>query len=67
MSIAQKLYEKGHITYHRTDSKALSDEALNQIKEFVIETYGEKYYTFRTYDGKKKTKKQKKTSDMMFT
>ena len=55
MSICQSLYEKGHITYHRTDSKALSDEALNQIKEFVIENYSEEYYTFRTYDGKKKT------------
>ena len=60
MSIAQSLYEKGHITYHRTDSKALSDDVLNQIKEYVLENYGEEYYTFRTYDGKKKTKSKKK-------
>jgi len=60
MSICQSLYEKGHITYHRTDSKALSDEALNQIKEFILENYSEEYYTFRTYDGKKKTKSKKK-------
>ena len=59
MSVAQSLYEKGHITYHRTDSKALSDDALNQIKSYVLENYGEEYYTFRTYDGKKKTKSKK--------
>ena len=35
MDIAQKLYEEGHITYHRTDSKDLSDEAVEQIRDFI--------------------------------
>ena len=61
MSIAQSLYEKGLITYHRTDSKALSDDILNQIKEYILETYGEDYHTFRVYDNKKKTTKKKET------
>ena len=61
MSIAQSLYEKGFITYHRTDSKALSDDILNQLKDYILEKYGEDYYTFRVYDGKKKTSKKKET------
>lgn len=35
MEVAQKLYEEGHITYHRTDSKDLSDEAVEQIRDFI--------------------------------
>lgn len=43
MSLAQKLYEEGFITYHRTDSTILSPVAINQIREFVIKEYGERY------------------------
>lgn len=35
MEIAQSLYEKGLITYHRTDSKDLSEEAIKQIRDFI--------------------------------
>jgi DNA topoisomerase I len=35
MEVAQKLYEEGLITYHRTDSKDLSDEAIAQIRDFI--------------------------------
>lgn len=53
MSIAQQLYEgvdiKGHgtiglITYMRTDSLRLSDEALSTVKDYIIGHYGDKYY-----------------------
>lgn len=43
MLLAQKLYEKGYITYHRTDSTRISDEILSKIKYFILDTYGEKY------------------------
>jgi DNA topoisomerase I len=49
MSIAQKLYEEGKITYHRTDSVTLSDFALNAIKTFIIGKYGNEYSTVTKY------------------
>ena len=54
MSIAQKLYESGMITYMRTDSVNLSDLALGTSKEEIVNTYGEKYYKFRQYHTKSK-------------
>ncbi len=53
MEIAQKLYEGGYITYMRTDSTALSQEAVNMIEKYVVQNYGKEYYTFR---GNKKKK-----------
>lgn len=43
MSIAQKLYENGFITYMRTDSMHLSLEALNSAREEIKERFGEDY------------------------
>lgn len=43
MSLAQKLYEEGFITYHRTDSTALSPVAIKQMRDFIQKEYGEKY------------------------
>lgn len=43
MSVAQKLYEEGYITYHRTDSVSISEGAREQMSEFVKKEYGEKY------------------------
>jgi DNA topoisomerase I len=43
MSLAQKLYEEGYITYHRTDSVAISDMARKQMSDFVKSEFGEKY------------------------
>lgn len=64
MSIAQKLYEgmdiKGYgsvglITYMRTDSTRISDEAQAGAKEYIETTFGKQYYpeTPRVYKGKK--------------
>ena len=54
MMTAQKLYEAGYITYMRTDSVNLSDEAINAIKKYIIDTYGEKYYKMTQYKSKSK-------------
>jgi DNA topoisomerase I len=43
MMIAQKLYEKGHITYMRTDSTLLSVDAISSAREYIKKHYGEKY------------------------
>ncbi|MBI2049580.1 type I DNA topoisomerase [Candidatus Roizmanbacteria bacterium] len=43
MSLAQKLYEEGYITYHRTDSVTVSRAAIHSIVNFVKKEYGEKY------------------------
>jgi len=43
MSVAQKLYEEGLITYHRTDSFNISSGAIVKAREFIKKTYGEKY------------------------
>jgi len=44
MSIAQNLYEKGLITYHRTDSFNLSIQSLFGAKKFIIGNYGKEYW-----------------------
>ncbi len=54
MSVAQHLYEQGLITYMRTDSVNLSEQALAQCKEEVTKLYGEKYS--RRFNYKTKTK-----------
>ncbi len=43
MSIAQHLYEKGLITYHRTDSLNLSQEAVAKAREYIGKEFGVKY------------------------
>ena len=57
MSFAQKLYEEGFITYHRTDSVMLSQVAIDQIRTFVGKEYGENYLSPvpRVYSTKQKS------------
>jgi len=43
MRVAQDLYEAGHITYMRTDSTALSDQALQAARRAVQDLYGREY------------------------
>jgi len=43
MRAAQQLYEKGLITYHRTDSTNLAKEAVNQLRHFIKEEFGANY------------------------
>jgi DNA topoisomerase-1 len=54
MGIAQKLYEAGYITYMRTDSTNLGQQALAQIGAVVEKSYGKGYLSFRTYTAKSK-------------
>ena len=54
MTIAQKLYESGKITYMRTDSVNLSDDALNATRNEILNRYGEEYYQKRKYSNKSK-------------
>ena len=52
MSVAQKLYESGKITYMRTDSVNLSDTALKAAADEIRSAYGEEYYERRTFKTK---------------
>lgn len=54
MSIAQRLYEAGKITYMRTDSVNLSDQALGAAGNEITRLYGEKYHQVRKYKSKSK-------------
>ena len=54
MSAAQKLYEQGFITYMRTDSVNLSDQAHKEIKSTVENNFGTQYYLKRNYKSKSK-------------
>ncbi len=54
MSVAQKLYESGKITYMRTDSVTLSDMAIGTARQKIISMLGEKYHQFRQYKNKSK-------------
>ncbi len=43
MRIAQRLYEQGYITYHRTDSPRLSEQAVKMIRDFIGTNFGKEY------------------------
>lgn len=52
MVIAQKLYESGKISYMRTDSVTLSQDALEMAKHVILSNYGEKYLELHQYKTK---------------
>jgi DNA topoisomerase I len=54
MSVAQKLYEKGLITYMRTDSTTLSNVALSEIANTIENLFGKNLLEVRTYKTKAK-------------
>ena len=54
MSVAQRLYEHGLITYMRTDSTNLSSLAINTAKAFICNNFGEEYSKVRQYRTKAK-------------
>lgn len=52
MTLAQRLYESGHITYMRTDSTTLSTQALSAAERYIGEHYGQNYHKRRQYHTK---------------
>ena len=54
MTIAQRLYESGRITYMRTDSVNLSKDAMNAAQKEIETSYGDEYSKPRTYKSKSK-------------
>ena len=49
MNNAQVLYENGHITYHRTDCVDIAEDALLEIKNYIVKKFGDKYLNIRKY------------------
>ena len=54
MSAAQRLYESGNITYMRTDSVNLSDDALKSAESVISKNYGDQYSRRKKYQNKNK-------------
>lgn len=52
MMVAQRLYESGYITYMRTDSTRLSDDAKKMAKEYITDKFGNNYYLNREFKAK---------------
>ena len=58
MSVAQRLYESGHITYMRTDSVNLSNFAIDEAKKQVVKNFGESYANPKNFSTKAKGAQQ---------
>jgi len=52
MRNAQKLYEQGLISYHRSDSVSLSEECMKSVKTYIESNYGSEYYRKFIYKNK---------------
>lgn len=58
MATAQKLYEKGYITYMRTDSFNLSNEFLEKTEKYILENYGKDYLEIKKYKSHSETSQE---------
>ena len=72
MTLAQRLYEAGHITYMRTDSTNLSQDAVNAAREFIEHQYGKKYLpetpnVYSSKDGAQEAHEAIRPSDVTAT
>ena len=55
MSVAERLYESGHITYMRTDSVSLSKDAMSSAQQQITRSFGSHYCNPRKYQNKNKS------------
>jgi DNA topoisomerase-1 len=55
MTLAQRLYENGHITYMRTDSTTLSGLAISAIGKYIEKEFGKQYHQVRQYRTKQES------------
>ncbi len=55
MTLAQRLYESGHISYMRTDSVNLSNEAIEGAKNEIVGSFGDEYLEIRKFKTKSKS------------
>ena len=55
MTLAQKLYEAGQITYMRTDSTILSGQAIKNAEEYILKNFGQNYHQVRQFKTKDKS------------
>jgi reverse gyrase len=51
MQIAQKLFESGLITYHRTSSTTVSSTGINLAKEYIFSNFGEEFFRARKWEA----------------
>ena len=58
MKLSQKLYESSLITYMRTDSPSIADDAMASIKTQIVKIFGEKYYKRTVYKTKNTSAQQ---------
>lgn len=58
MQLAQRLYEAGHISYMRTDSMNLSQQAIGAAKKYITNEYGVTYSASRNFSTKDKNAQQ---------
>lgn len=55
MTLAQRLYENGHITYMRTDSTILASTAIDSAAKFIKSNFGDNYWHQRQYQTKNRS------------
>ncbi len=72
MTLAQRLYEEGHITYMRTDSTNLSKDAVESCREFILANYGKNYLpaeplVYSSKKGAQEAHEAVRPSDVMMT
>jgi DNA topoisomerase-1 len=56
MSVAQRLYEEGLITYHRTDSINIAKMAIDRVRDYIKKEFGDTYLPAKPYFYKTKSK-----------
>ena len=50
MQLAQELFERGFITYHRTDSHRISPLGISIAKDYILENFGEEFFKARSFE-----------------